>query len=45
MRDQQKTIVVSEELELTIEDMSEYCQLPVEIIIEFVQLGLFEQTL
>lgn len=43
MRDQQnKTVMVSETFELTIEDMSAYCQLPIEVIIEFVGLGLFE---
>ncbi len=44
MKDQQKmtTFVVSETFELSIEDMSAHCQLPVEVIVELVELGLFE---
>ncbi len=42
MKQQNTMIVMSEVVEWTVEDISAYCQLPVEVIIEFIELGLFE---
>jgi chaperone modulatory protein CbpM len=43
MSDQQKkTVIVKETLEFTLEDVSDYCQLPVEVVIELIGLGLFD---